>query len=379
MAAVVLVLFMAGFVSAIILGASKSLRYRWREKRIEGERKKDEKKRALLREALGWYDVGDLNKARTKLKSLLSMDPNYLEALVLMGEMARKEGRKEEALSFHRKAVRAAEKDPWALHQLYLDYSDTKEWEEALSILEELTKEAKPSRDVLKELMSTHLELGQADKALTLQEKILKMTPKEEREKETRKLSWMLYQKARSSNDTTLLYKLFKKNPAFTPACLALTEKGDEKDRKTKPSELLKKACEANPRVMIIFDKLEEIFMTQEKPAELINLYLRLADSNPSNQLLPFALARLYFSLGMYKDAKKAISSLEIESPPVLFLKGLILERLEERDEAFSLFQKALGKDLCVHYVCEQCGCTSLHWREECPNCGEGGTLVVEF
>ena len=377
MAAVVVVLVMVGFAAAMVIMAGGELRGVLRRAREKRKRKEEEKKRFLFRTALGWWNTGDLAKARAILKKLLSMDSKFLEGLILMGVVAREEGKKEEALSWHRKARRVLEDDPWLLYQLYRDFVATGEWDEALDALELLLKKSKPSAELYRELMKVSLELGRVDKALALQSKVVKMVPKDEKEREEKRLTWMLYEKAKRDGDRGLMGKLAKSNPSFVPAVVALVEMDGNKGDKL--IETLKKACEANPRVLVLFDKLEDLLLAKERPGEIISFYRRLMARYPHNPLIPFVLARLHFSLGMYQDAQKTVSALEVEDPSVDFLKGLVLCRLGEREKAFQLFSGALGRDMGVLYSCEKCGRVAVKWQDRCPGCGEGGTLVTEL
>lgn len=377
MAAVVVVLVVAGFVAALVIMAGGELRGALKRAKEKRRWKAHEKKMALFRAALGWFEAGDLARARALLKRLLSMDSKFLEGLILMGVVAKEEGNKEEALSWHRKARRIVEDDPWLLYQLYRDYVATGEWEEALDALETLMKKAKPSVGLYRELMKVHLELGEVDKALALQGKIVKMVPPQERAGEEKRLLWMLYEKARKEGDRGLMGKLARDNPSFAPAVVALVEMNSEK--KNKVVDVVKKACETNPRILVLFDKLEDLLLSEERPGEIISFYKRLMSRYSKNPLIPFVLARLYFSLGMYQDAQKAVLSLEVAPPPVNFLKGLILGRLGEGEKALQLFSQGLGRDMGVHYSCEGCGCMVLQWQDKCPGCGEGGSLVVDL
>ncbi len=377
MSVVVVVLVIIGFVAALVIMAGGELKGVLKKAREKRRRKEEERKRAFFRTALGWWNAGDLVKARAVLKKLLSIDSKHLEGLILMGMVAREEGKKEEALSWHRKARRVLEDDPWLLYQLYLDFVATGEWEEALDALELLLKRGKPSVGLYKELMKVSLKLDKVDKALALQGKVAKMVPESEKKEETRRLAWMLYEKAREDKDRGLMWKLIKSNPAFVPAAVALV--GMDGERKDRAIDVLKKACETNPRALILFDKLEDFLLDQERPGEVISFYRKLMARFPKNPVIPFVLARLYFSLGMYQDAQKTVSALEVEDPSVDFLRGLILWRLGEGEKAFQLFSGALGKDMGIRYSCEKCGCTVVEWSDRCPGCGEGGTLVVEL
>ncbi len=375
MAALVVVLVMVGFVAALVIMAGGEVKGALKRAKEKRKRKALEKKLTLFRSALGWYEAGDTAKARALLKKALSMDSRFLEALILMGMVAREEGKTEEALVWHRKARRLVEDDPWLLYQLYKDFVATGEWEEALDVLEGLVKKAKPSVGLYKELVKVYRELGRLDKAIDFQGKIVKMVSSDEKAKEERHLQWMMYEKAKESEDSGLLWKLVKNAPSFVPGVVALVEREGEK--KGKVVEALKKACEANPRVLVLFDKLEDLLLDQERPGEIISFYKKLMSRYSDNILIPFVLARLYFSLGMYQDANKTILAADASPVPLKFLRALILCRLGEEDEAQKVFMEALGREMGVQYVCENCGSFVLHWQDRCPCCGEGGTLVV--
>ena len=377
MAALVVVLVMAGFVVALVIMASGEIRGALKRARERRKGKALEKKLALFRAALGWFQAGDPGKARALLKKALSIDSRFLEGLILMGVVAREEGKGEEALVWHKKARRLVEDDPWLLYQLYRDFVTTGEWEEALEALEALVKKGKPSVDLYREMVRVYLELGRVDQALDLQRKIVKLVPSQEKAREERKLQWMLYQKAKESGDTGLLWKLVKTNPSFVPGVVALVER--ERDKRDKVVELLKKACEANPRVLILFDKLEDLLLDQERPGDIINFYKKLMSRYRDNLLLPFVLARLYFSLGMYQDANKTVLSTDSSPVPLQFLRAMILCRLGDGDKAQQIFLEALGREMGVQYSCEVCGCIHHHWRDQCTCCGEGGTLVASM
>jgi len=377
MAVVAVVLVMVGFAAGLVLMAGKGFRgliLRTKEKK---RWRREEKKAGLFHKAMAYWEFKEWDKARQVLEKLLSLDARSLDGLVLMGMVAREEGKTEEALSWHRKAKRTAEKDDeWLLSQFYRDYVAAGDWEEAWETLEALISKGKPSHRILEEMMDVALQLGQVDKAISLQRRVLKMVPKEERDEKVRTLSWKLYRVFKAQGDKDALYKLVKRDPAFVPAYVALSEL---EEKPSKLIDILKKGCEENPKALILFDKLEGLLLGQEKPGDLIDFYRRLRSRYPQEPLISFLLARLYFSLGMYQDAKKMLSNVEVEAPPVRFLKGLILEKLGDKEGALKQLNNVLGKDMGLLYVCSKCGCATKEWMEECPGCGEVATMVAEL
>lgn len=373
---VALVLIMVGFLGAYLLTFVREIK--WSFVRVRDRRwiKQQEERFYSLWKALVFYEMGDKEKTEGLLKKMLSKGPFNVEAQVLMGRVSRERGNREEALSLHRGARREGEDNEGVLYELYLDHVSMGEWEEALEILQQLMKRIKPAYPLWKELVKVYRALGEYEKAYKVQERVVKMAPEGLKEKEEGILPVLLFEGAKDSGEPSKFQSIVKRYPQFVPAYLALLDL--EKDAR-KMAPLLEKACEKAPRFPILLEKLEGIYLAEERPGTMINFYKKLRSLYPNEKLVSFMWARFYLSLGMYQDARELVFSMDGEEKALQFLRAKLHDKLAEREEALRIYDEAIGKEMGLIYRCAKCEAEHYQWVDKCPFCNEWNTLRATF
>lgn len=133
---------------------------------------------------------------------------------------------------------------------------------------------------------------------------------------------------------------------------------------------------------VVLLMKLEELFIEQSDPRNIIDKYKKAIEARPDDVNLKLLLARLYLKLEMIDDAIEGLERLAQEGEDgyyQMLLLGEAYKRRDQSDRAATLFVKALGldKDLAPPFMCEHCGHFQNHVSARCPVCGRWNTLHI--
>lgn len=133
---------------------------------------------------------------------------------------------------------------------------------------------------------------------------------------------------------------------------------------------------------MIILHRLEELFLDQGEPGEIIRVYQEALQHNPQDPVLQFYLGKLYYRLEMVDEAFEILSTIEGPQDYLLdyhkIMANLFL-RKQQFEQAIVELKKALGfkKRVVVPYICTQCRQESAEWSGRCRGCARWNTLTA--
>lgn len=127
---------------------------------------------ALLKQAKSLQLLGDLRGAESCFRQILRYDPENVSSLNGMGNLAVAARQYDLAVSFHRRAVMAAPKDPGLLNDLANSLILAGESQNALPHLRKALKALPRLRPALLNLARAYRSLDEPDKALTILEKL---------------------------------------------------------------------------------------------------------------------------------------------------------------------------------------------------------------
>ena len=130
------------------------------------------------------------------------------------------------------------------------------------------------------------------------------------------------------------------------------------REGKTKQAvEILKKVY-AKTRSNIILHRLEELFLEQGEPSEIIRVYQEALRQDPNNPALQFYLGKLYYRLEMVDEAFDILSTVEGVQDQLAdyhkIMANLYLRKHADgtgrhRTEEGPAFQKTRGRPLCLY------------------------------
>ena len=153
---------------------------------------------------------------------------------------------------------------------------------------------------------------------------------------------------------------------------------------KTKDAvEILKKVY-ARTRSVILLHRLEELFLDQGEPSEIIRVYQEALQQDPQNPVLQFYLGKLYYRLEMLDESARTLASIgeRIKSSPTFhYLLGRIHERKGDLGRAIDAYVSCLQQlELgTAEYVCRVCRERYPDWRDFCARCGSWNSVELDF
>ncbi|MBX3328560.1 MAG: tetratricopeptide repeat protein, partial [Nitrospira sp.] len=234
-----------------------------------------------------------------------------------------------------------------------------------------------------------NIRLERWSEALELQHRLLKANlPAPEKQAEAALLLGCMYEVGRQllergHPDKARRYfrGAIKKDRAFLPAYIGIGEILIHEGKTKDAVEILKKVY-TRTRSVIILHRLEELFLDQGEPSEIIRVYQDALQQNPQNPVLQFYLGKLYYRLEMVDEAFDLLSTIEGPQDHLLdyhkIMANLYL-RKQQFEEAITSLKKALSfkKRVVVPYICTQCQQESADWTGRCRRCAKWNTLTA--
>ena len=225
--------------------------------------------------------------------------------------------------------------------------------------------------------------------ALEIQHRLLKANlPESEKQAEADLLVGCMYEVGRQflergHPDKARRYfrGAIKKERSFLPAYIGIGEILIHEGKTKDAVEILKKVY-SRTRSVIILHRLEELFLEQGEPSEIIRIYQEALQQDPQNPVLQFYLGKLYYRLEMVDEAFDVLSTIEGPQDHLLdyhkIMANLYL-RKQHFEQAIVELKKALSfkKRVIVPYICTQCQQESLEWSGRCRRCARWNTLTA--
>ncbi|MDF0673360.1 MAG: tetratricopeptide repeat protein [Nitrospira sp.] len=358
----------------------------WRSSRLV---RRKEKVDTLHRDGTHAFMSKRTIEAITLLEKALAIDPNRVDSLLWLGNIHRSEQNYPEAIRLHQHAQRVDDRNIEVLLELGKDLEEAKRYEEALQTLQKILNIEPDNLTALIRKRNLNIRMERWSEALEIQHRLLKANlPTPEKQTEAALLIGCMYEVGRQllergHPDKARRYfrGAIKKDRSFLPAYIGMGEillhEGKTKDA----VEILKKVY-SRTRSVIILHRLEELFLEQGEPSEIIRVYQEALQQNPQNPVLQFYLGKLYYRLEMVDEAFDLLSTIEGPQDHLLdyhkIMANLYL-RKQHFEEAITELKKALSfkKRVVVPYICTQCQQESVEWTGRCRRCAKWNTLTA--
>lgn len=358
------------------------------QKRIKRETKIQEAYAKALNAILGHKD----EEAREALTDILKDDPEHVDALVRLGDIAMGHEDYTAAMDYYRRAHGLSHKHLPALLGLVAVHERIKNWQGALSHIDEILDIDSSNLTALYRKQAVLELLERWDDLLALQKTILKLEVHEkEKQREERKVHGYRYEYARVSLENAELEKaekafrtLLKMNASFLPAYLGLAEVMVTRGETEEAINFLEKSYE-DLNAPILLARLDDLLISVGEPGRLIRYYLSAVSRKPADRELKFLLGKLYARLEMVDDALQILGSLDSTSVPggeLCRLRGELYLKRNQSQRALDEFRSALAfgrHDTPAAYCCSFCSAHGVEWSGRCPECGEWNTYTLDI
>lgn len=379
-------------VGAVLVGLAVGMRQtvhvigNWRSTRLQ--RRKD-KVDSLHRDGTHAFMSKRISDAIGLFEKALSIDPNRIDSLLWLGNIYRSEGNFAEAIRLHQNAHRIDDRNLEILLELSKDLEGAKRYEEALQTLQRMLKLEPDNLTALIRKRDLLIRLEKWSDALEIQHRLIKANlPDSERRAEALVLTGCMYEVGRQllergHPDKARRYfrGAIKKDRTFLPAYIGLGEILIREGKTKEAVEILKKVY-ARTHNVIILHRLEELFLEQGEPSQIIRTYQEALQQDPRNSILQFYLGKLYYRLEMVDDAFDVLSTIEGPQDQLVdyhkIMANLFL-RKQNMEQAVVELKKALHfkKRVIVPYVCTACQQESTDWAGRCRRCGNWNTFTA--
>jgi tetratricopeptide (TPR) repeat protein len=358
----------------------------WRSTRLQ---RRKEKLDALHREGTHAFMSKRISEAVGLFEKALAIDPNRVDSLLWLGNIYRSENNFSEAIRLHQYANRIDDRNIEILLELAKDLEAAKRYEDSLQTMQKILRIEPDNLTALIRKRDLSIRLEKWSEALEIQHRLLKASlPESERRAETLLLTGCMYEVGRQllergHPDKARRYfrGAIKKDRTFLPAYIGIGEILIQEGKTKQAVEILKKVY-AKTHNVIILHRLEELFLDQGEPSEIIRTYQDALQQNPNDPVLQFYLGKLYYRLEMVDEAFDILSTIEGPQDQLVdyhkIMANLFL-RKQHMEQAVVELKKALQfkKRVVVPYVCTACQQETAEWAGRCRRCGSWNSLVA--
>ncbi len=377
----------AGFVILVhgmgdLIGWARHLREAQEEKR-------EEKVAALWKKVREELNRSHVPQALSLLERLVSLYPNHVEALLILGNLKRMGGDLSGAIRIHRRARVFDEEDVRLIVALAQDYGKAGRTEDELALYREyFRKKEGRNVDALGIFRDLLVRSEKWDEALEVQSVLSRAFQKgDRRDREVAVLVGLKYETGREHllrGETDSARRSFrgalKIDPGFLPARISLAEAQRREGRVTEAFETLEEGFRKN-RDLAFLDRMEEMVLETGNPDRILAFFDKAVSEEPANAALLFSRARLFGRLMLVDSAIELLEFLEgrenWESGFYEILGDLYL-RKQDKSSALEAFRKGIhAESHPARYICRHCQNRTPEWSGRCLSCLRWNSVTV--
>ena len=365
-----------------IYGVTGHLVRDWRRKRLD---KRNRSVMDLYRQGMGRLVSGDLKKARRLLLKAHAQDAGQVDVLLGMARVCRAEGQMSEALENLLRARKLSSDSLQVMFVLADTYLEAGQADETVAIYRAILAVEPDNLEALRRLRDLHMRGELWNEALDLQKRLHKKLGGAPGSEELRIYAGLRLETARVALESgraesalSDLKSLVKEQPEFVPARVLL---GDAYDVSGLPSEAAGVWQEGYRRFgdAVFLARLEDLAMSNEDPAELLDFFRNAALNRADDLLLRLYYGKFCLRLEMVEEAIEQFSEIEKTGADFPQLHLLLAEahvRRHRLEESVKEFRKVTNFDGRANfgYVCDVCKTASAEWNGRCESCGTWGS-----
>jgi tetratricopeptide (TPR) repeat protein len=350
------------------------------------KQKQEIKVHDLYSRALNSLLAKNAEAAREALESILKEEPDHIDALLRLGDIAAAGEDFQKANSHYQ---RARELEPKRLETLFaLDslMERAGRWSEALRYLDEVLDIDDANLTAMYRKQEILQKQARWDDIVSLQKSILKHEHSEkDKKREQQNLIGYEYEYGRHSLENGQLEKakkafksVLRTEKDFVPATLGIAEVLLQEGESEEAINILEKAYESTDS-KIVLARLEDLLISTGEPSRLIRIYRGGISRRPNDPVTKFFLGKLFHRLEMIDDAFDTLSGIDTGGasyPELHLLMGNLYLRKKQPEKAVQEFKKAadIKTAFRLPYCCSHCGYRAEDWSGRCPDCKNWST-----
>ncbi len=385
--------FVLGAMLVFISTLARDVRRSIEQYRQSRKRKKEEALREELNRGMEYFLRGDFQKAKNHFMEILKSDPLQIDLYLRLSEIALKEKKEEEALQW---LERGRLYDPRNINLLLMESEINQRMgrkEEAIQALRRVIRLDETNLNALKSLRELYQQSQKWEEAIQVQKSILKLTKgKRAEEEEKLYLLGLTYERSRhlferrdgKSLEEALktAKELIREDKSFQPGFLLLGDIYRQMGKINSARKVWRKSFKRFKSIPFLL-RLEELYLNEEDPGSLLQLYQTAMAQEPDNWLLSFFYAKLCLRLEMLDEAQEAIQEISLRKKDFPALHRLLAELyLHKKDfsRAAQEFEKTfeLSGMAYLPFRCTVCKRESKEWQAFCPQCHHWNTYTIE-
>ncbi len=330
------------------------------------------------------------SEAKKALEEILREEPEHIDAIIRLGDLAVRENDYKTALKYYKKAYELDPKNIVPLFSLESIMEKMDDKELALNYIDQIINLEPDNITAYFKKREILEKLEKWEELIVIQKKILKLVPDYRKQDEESRLLGYTYEYGRVSLEAGEIDKaerifegIIKSSANFVSAYLGFAEVMIAKGEVEEAVEFLKKSYkELNSNLLIL--RLEDLLISLGDPKRLIQFYLQLINEQPENIELKFLLGRLYYRLEMIDDAIETLLSIDsaiCSTPKLHCIKGYLHLRRNQTQMAISEFKQLCpeSKVSNITYICRECHSTFDEWAGRCSVCNKWNTFDVDL
>ncbi len=363
-----------------------------RERRVRRASEAHARVEELYLEGVESMAGGNFDKALARFSSVLSHEPEHVDALIKQGESLRATGRLREAADALERASRLAPEHPLALYSLsdvYLEAGADERAKLSLERIVELAPDtALSARAKLRDLFVRQLRWEEAD---SLQVRLVDMlTRDDERAVERQRahgirlgLGMSRLSKGAHAEAISMFRSILEEDARFVAAYVHLGAAQALEGDADGAVQTWKKGFDETGSVEPLV-ALQNFYLRNEQPEDAIGVWKNALVLSDHEVPLRYCLAKLHYRLFMLDEALREFHLIEdrVSGLPALHLfMARILESKNEHSKALAKTKLLVAEveGLVMDYVCESCKWRASEWAERCSRCGQWGSVTLHL
>ncbi|PKL51606.1 MAG: hypothetical protein CVV37_05500 [Nitrospira bacterium HGW-Nitrospira-1] len=375
-----------GFLATLFIFAIRDTKKFIENWQYQKKRKQDIKVQGFYSKALNALLAHNEESAKDALEEILAEEPEHIDALLRLGNIAAAEDDYQKADDCYQKAKNINPKKLETLFALEGLMEKTGRWPEAMKYLEDILDIDDSNLTAMYQKRGILERQGKWDDLVYLQKAVLKHVHSEkDKKRENQNLIGYKYEYGRHSIENNQLEKakkafktVLRLEKDFLPAILGLAEvmltEGDSEEA----VNLLEKSYE-NTYSTILLARLEDLLIGLGEPSRLIRIYKNSISKRPNDPVIKFFLGKLFYRLEMIDDAFDTLTGIDTGGasyPKLHQVLGNLYTRKNQPEKAAQEFRKAVEIKLSLRlpYCCKQCRHTADEWSGRCPACKHWST-----
>lgn len=357
---------------------------------LQKRHKKEEKIKEYYAKALNAIIRDKLPEAKESLQEVLKEEPEHIDALIRLGDLAIREEDYKTALKYYKKAYELDPKNIIPLFSLEDMMEKMHDNELALKYIEQILSIESDNMLAHYKMRNILEKMEKWQELINVQKKIIKLVPNTRKQEEEYKLIGYTYEYGRVSleqgdieNSEKIFFSLIKSNPNFLPSYLGMVEVFISKGEVEEAISLIDKVYnEQKSKILLL--RLEDLLISIGDPKRLIQFYLRAINNSPNDNELKILLGRVYYRLEMIDDAIEILSSIDATAcvnPMLNCIKGILYLRRNQINKALSEFKELCpeNKVSSINYKCKVCNSLFDEWAGRCSVCKSWNSFEIDL